>query len=59
MYYLPSEARFRFKPVCVRQVRSVREVDVLLETGRCITYLLKPGLGSNQCVCARCVLWGK
>ena len=56
MYYLPSEARFRFKPVCVRQVRSVREVDVLLETGRCITYLLKPGLGSNQCVSARCVL---
>ena len=30
MYYLPSEARFRFKPVCVRQVRSVREVDVFL-----------------------------
>ena len=52
MYYLLSEARFRFKPVCVRQVRSVREVDVLLT-------FLKPGLGSNQCVCARCVLWGK
>ena len=30
MYYLPSEARFRFKPVCEREVRSVREVDVLL-----------------------------
>ena len=33
MYYLPSEARFRFKPVCVRQVRSVGKVDVLLTFG--------------------------